>query len=254
MPPFYAPEVLSSQSPTPAVTRPVRGRTSASTNSVTSLWRGKPKSMKPIPEVKLVTLSSRAKVQCSLLYAYTEDEYPSSYCPVFVEDVAISVLTGGETCNVLLSNTTGQESYDGLRSLNYRGPLKRDVILLCAEIGRDDDYTLAAEKWAPEARRFAPNTPYILVGVRCPRDDDEQVKPYNLGEDAVYGKAMARRMGALMYLECDVFTLQGVKQVFDKAIMTALNPPELPAPDKQKKLSRWGRSRSKESSPLTPGI
>lgn len=41
---------------------------------------------------RLVTLSSRAKVQCSLLYAYTEDEYPSSYCPVFVDDIPMSVL------------------------------------------------------------------------------------------------------------------------------------------------------------------
>lgn len=140
------------------------------------------------------------------------------------------------------------------------------------EIGCDDDYTLAAEKWAPEARRFALNTPYILVGVRCPRDGDEKAKPYNLGYDVEYGKAMAKKMGALTYLECDVFSLQGVKQVFDevrisfyhnqrhyanalgKAILTALNPPDPPVLDKQKKASRWGRSKSKDSAPLTSGM
>ncbi|QDS75039.1 hypothetical protein FKW77_006172 [Venturia effusa] len=166
----------------------------------------------------------------------------------------MSVLIGGEPCNVLLSNTTGQESYDGLRSLNYLDPLKRDVILLCAEIGCDDDYALAAEKWAPEARRFAPETPYILVGVRCPKDDGGKVKPYTLGDDVMHGKAMAKKMGAHLYLECDVFTLQGVKEVFDEAIMTALNPPDPPVLDKEKKMSRWGRSKSKDSAPLTSGI
>lgn len=79
-----------------------------------------------------------------------------------------------------------------------------------------EDFTLAAEKWAPEAHRFAANTPYILVGVRCPRNDDEKVKSYNLGDDIVYGKSLTKQMGALMFLECDVFTLQGVKQVFDE--------------------------------------
>lgn len=39
-----------------------------------------------------------------------------------------------------------------------------------------------------------------------------------------------------------------------KAILTALNPPDPPVLDKQKKASRWGRSKSKDSAPLTSGM
>ena len=38
---------------------------------------------------------------------------------------------------------------------------------------------------------------------------------------------LAREMGAVKYVECSAVTMKGVKNVFDEAILAALEPPEM---------------------------
>ena len=61
---------------------------------------------------------------------------------------------------------------------------------------------------------------------------DLRQKVYNNeGTDDVYqivsfmqGKSMAKRIGALKYLECSAMAQEGVKDVFDEAIRAVLKP------------------------------
>lgn len=56
----------------------------------------------------------------------------------------------------------------------------------------------------------------ILVGVKDDGGSDEGGPGPELGEDAEYGRRVAKDIGALMYLECDLVSYNGLKNVFDE--------------------------------------
>lgn len=79
----------------------------------------------------------------------------------------------------------------------------------------------------PEVTTHCPKTPMILVGLKEDLRDDDGIierlaaksqKPITMEQ----GKAMAKGIGAVKYMECSALTQKGLKQVFDEAIRTCL--------------------------------
>jgi small GTP-binding protein len=111
-------------------------------------------------------------------------------------------------------DTARQEDYDRLRPLTYP---QTDVFLIVASIGHRNQYDSAEVKWAPELKYHCPGVPFILVGVKTgPHHDDCEREHPGLGDDVEYGKRVAKKIGALKYLECDMLTPEEVKNVFDE--------------------------------------
>ncbi|XLS93028.1 hypothetical protein HN51_069036 [Arachis hypogaea] len=104
---------------------------------------------------------------------------------------------------------TGQEDYNRLRPLSYRGA---DVFLLAFSLISRASYENVAKKWIPELR----HVPIILVGTKLDLRDDKQF--------------FQDHPGAAL-----ITTVQNVKAVFYAAIKVVLQPP------KQKKKKRKGQ-------------
>jgi small GTP-binding protein len=122
-----------------------------------------------------------------------------------------------------LWDTTGQEDYDRLRPLSY---IESDVSLVCATLGIHEEYKSARDKWAPELKHFCAGNPIILLGIKNP-DGDGEAEPgkiTELGDDLEYGRDIAKEIGAIMYLECDLLTGKGLKETFDQVCHGASNP------------------------------
>lgn len=134
---------------------------------------------------------------------------------------------GGDTVELALWDTAGQEDYDRLRPLSYPDT---DVIIVCYAVDNPDSFQNVAEKWVPEVRHFCPGVPYLLVGTKKDLLTDEDTlhrlmahreKPVTNDQ----GEHLARKIHALAFFEVSAKTREGVSELFIAATKAALRGP-----------------------------
>ncbi|KAL5052985.1 hypothetical protein RYX36_033667 [Vicia faba] len=69
-----------------------------------------------------------------------------------------NVVVNGSTVNLGLWDTAGQEDYNRLRPLSYRGA---DVFILAFSLISKASYENVSKKWIPELKHYAPGVPII---------------------------------------------------------------------------------------------
>ncbi|EOX90797.1 RAC-like GTP binding protein 5 isoform 3, partial [Theobroma cacao] len=82
-----------------------------------------------------------------------------------------NVVVNGSTVNLGLWDTAGQEDYNRLRPLSYRGA---DVFILAFSLISKASYENVSKKWIPELKHYAPGVPIVLVGTKLDLRDDKQ--------------------------------------------------------------------------------
>jgi cell division control protein 42 len=137
-------------------------------------------------------------------------------------------MIGEEPYTLGLFDTAGQEDYDRLRPLSYP---QTDVFLVCFSIVSPSSFENVKQKWFPEVHHHCPGVPCLIVGTQVDlRDDPNTVEKLNrnrqkpVGQDQ--GEKLAKELGAVKYVECSALTQKGLKNVFDEAIIAALDPPQ----------------------------
>ncbi|KAH1220035.1 Rac-like GTP-binding protein RAC1 [Glycine max] len=204
--------------------------------------------------IKCVTVGDGAVGKTCMLISYTSNTFPTvflgsvvltfllellmlakDYVPTVFDNFSANVVVDGSTVNLGLWDTAGQEDYNRLRPLSYRGA---DVFLLAFSLISRASYENVAKKWIPELRHYAPGVPIILVGTKLDLRDDKQFfqdHPGAVPITTAQGEELRKLIGAPVYIECSSKTQQNVKAVFDAAIKVVLQPP------KQKKKKRKGQ-------------
>ncbi|OMH79724.1 Cell division control protein 42 [Zancudomyces culisetae] len=143
------------------------------------------------------------------------------------DNYAVTVMIGDEPYTLGLFDTAGQEDYDRLRPLSYP---QTDVFLVCFSTVSPASFENVREKWIPEIRHHCPGVPCLIVGTQVDlRDDPATIEKLNLQRQRPLtpeqGEKFARDLGAVKYVECSALTQKGLKNVFDEAIVAALEPP-----------------------------
>ncbi|XP_017969592.1 PREDICTED: rac-like GTP-binding protein RAC2 isoform X1 [Theobroma cacao] len=186
--------------------------------------------------IKCVTVGDGAVGKTCLLISYTSNTFPTDYVPTVFDNFSANVMVDGRTVNLGLWDTAGQEDYNRLRPLSYRGA---DVFLLAFSlISRPSYENVSKKKWVPELRHYAPSVPIVLVGTKLDLREDRQFHLDYPGACTIsteQGLELKKQIGALAYMECSSKTQQNVKAVFDAAIKVVLQPPKQ---KRQKKKSR----------------
>ncbi|CAB1351149.1 unnamed protein product [Coregonus sp. 'balchen'] len=152
--------------------------------------------------IKCVVVGDGAVGKTCLLISYTTNKFPSEYVPT--------------------------EDYDRLRPLSYP---QTDVFLVCFSVVSPSSFENVREKWVPEISHHCPRTPFLLVGTQMDlRDDSNTVEKLAKNKQRPLapesGDKLARDLRAVKYVECSALTQRGLKNVFDEAILAALEPPE----------------------------
>uniref|UniRef100_I3KWK0 Cell division control protein 42 homolog n=1 Tax=Oreochromis niloticus TaxID=8128 RepID=I3KWK0_ORENI len=153
------------------------------------------------------------------------------------DNYAVTVMIGGEPYTLGLFDTAGQEDYDRLRPLSYP---QTDVFLVCFSVVSPSSFENVKEKWVPEITHHCPKTPFLLVGTQIDlRDDPSTVEKLAKNKQKPItpetAEKLARDLKAVKYVECSALTQKGLKNVFDEAILAALEPPE---PKKRRKCKK----------------
>ncbi|KAG9158593.1 hypothetical protein Leryth_022354 [Lithospermum erythrorhizon] len=177
--------------------------------------------------VKCVTVGDGAVGKTCMLISYTSNTFPTDYVPTVFDNFSANVVVDGSVVNMGLWDTAGQEDYNRLRPLSYRGA---DVFLLAFSLISKASLENISKKWIPELRHYAPNVPIVLVGTKLDLRDDKQYlsdHSESVSITTAQGEELKKTIGAVGYVECSSKSQQNVKLVFDTAIKVALRPPKL---------------------------
>lgn len=87
--------------------------------------------------------------------------------------------------------------------------------MILISTSKPSHYKSARDTWAPELKHHCPGVPFLLVGIQDPPNDALDTasrKKARLDE----GTKLAREIGAEKYVECELTSQRGVKNVFDE--------------------------------------
>ncbi|KAL5987612.1 Ras-related C3 botulinum toxin substrate 3 [Asimina triloba] len=193
--------------------------------------------------IKCVTVGDGAVGKTCMLISYTSNKFPTDYVPTVFDNFSANVVVEGTTSNLrnFCFFRTGQEDYNRLRPLSYRGA-----------------------DWIPELQHYSPGVPIVLAGTKLDLREDKYYLADHPGlvtvtttqfstSAIVYsihhpdckvfrkhirnkysGEELRKQIGAAYYIECSSKTQQNVKAVFDAAIKVVIQPPSKQKEKKKK--------------------
>lgn len=205
---------------------------------------------------KIVILGDGACGKTSLLNVFTRGYFPQVYEPTVFENYVHDIFIDGQSVQLSLWDTAGQEEFDRLRSLSYSDT---HCIMLCFSIDSPDSLENVQTRWAGEIADHCDGVKLVLVALKCDlrsnedpeeqlQNEDESFNPYSTGgaggsSGNPYGKkrlisydeglAVAKKVGALRYLECSAKKNRGVNEAFSEAARCALNAKPMGANDNE---------------------
>ena len=189
-------------------------------------------------ELKLVITGDGCVGKTCLGIRHAQDMFPDEYIPTVFDNYEVeSVISpgfgppGDKLVSLTVWDTAGSEDYPNLRPLCYP---RANVFLVCKSLCGDGNVEQA---WLPEISHHCPGVPIILVGMKCDLRDPEcqgTVREWKRMHTFDEGVELARRIGAVDYMECSAKTGEGVKELFDEAVEVGyqhwLSPPSKEKP------------------------
>lgn len=183
---------------------------------------------------KIVILGDGACGKTSLLNVFTRGYFPQVYEPTVFENYVHDIFIDGQSIQLSLWDTAGQEEFDRLRSLSYSDT---HCIMLCFSIDLPDSLENVQSKWVGEIADHCEGVKLVLVALKCDlrsteEDHEEEqsqgatTNPYQPQKRLISydeGLAVARKVGAMRYLECLAKKNRGVNEAFLEAARCALN-------------------------------
>jgi Rho family protein len=182
---------------------------------------------------KLVLLGDGACGKTSLLNVFTRGYFPTVYEPTVFENYVHDIFVDNVHIELSLWDTAGQEEFDRLRSLSYDDT---DLIMLCYSVNSKDSLENVESKWVGEIADNCPGVKLVLVALKCDlreQGGDEEGAADNTTPAAQpekrpmisyeQGLEVAKRIGALRYLECSAMRNRGVNEAFTEAARVALS-------------------------------
>ncbi|KAK3594997.1 hypothetical protein CHS0354_003720 [Potamilus streckersoni] len=170
--------------------------------------------------MKCVVVGDGGVGKTSLLLSYTTGGIMTDYVPTCFDTYHVAMHVMDEDYTLCIIDTAGQETYDRLRTLCY---YETDVFIVCFSVEDPDSYENVQSKWVPEIKALRPNTPFVLVGTQTDLRGSV-VDLTNACITTTQGKKLAKKLGAVDFLECSALEGIGLDAVFRRTLMATLAP------------------------------
>ncbi|KIV88328.1 hypothetical protein PV10_08021 [Exophiala mesophila] len=195
---------------------------------------------KKVVQRKLVLLGDGACGKTSLLNVFTRGFFPTVYEPTVFENYVHDIFVDNIHMELSLWDTAGQEEFDRLRSLSYDDT---QAIMLCFSVDNRGSLENVGTKWIQEINEHCPGVKIVLCALKCDlreeaeKEDEEGGEPAGQDQSQSFsqtqqprqsmisyneGLEVARKVGALRYLECSAMRNRGVNEAFTEAARVAL--------------------------------
>ena len=168
--------------------------------------------------------------------------FSEDYVPTVFETYTRDVRIEGETIELGLWDTAGQEGYDRLRPMAYP---HCDCFVICYSVDNPDSLYNVKAKWLPELEHFCPDVPRILVATKKDiRRRTLAIMDILNGSKAPSivsyeeGMCTAALIGASRFLETSALCNDGVREMFYQTARVALEEREKRKEKKGKKNER----------------
>ena len=177
--------------------------------------------------IKCVVVGDGAVGKTCLLISFTTNAFPGEYIPTVFDNYSTNVMYEDQAINLQLWDTAGQEDYKKLRPLSYP---QTDVFIICFSLVSPTSLENVPNMWKPEIIEHCPETPFILVGMKCDLRDEFEEHADEFKQKGMEpipqtrGEQMKKQIGARAYVECSALKQYHLKEVFDEAIKVVLHP------------------------------
>ncbi|XP_076464535.1 cdc42 homolog [Babylonia areolata] len=154
-----------------------------------------------------------------LTLSFTQHLFTHTYTATVFDNYSVPLSVGGEDFVISLFDTAGQSDYESVRAYTYQ---ESEVLVLCFSVCDRESFCSVVSCWLPEIRRHTKRRrPLLLVGTQIdlrtpsPSSSTSQVSTEE-------GRQLAKLIGADCYIECSARSQEGLQQVFEHVVFSAL--------------------------------
>jgi len=182
-------------------------------------------------KVKCVFLgdNSIGKTCLLLQLCYSSNTLSRKQVESFTSAYIANIDVNGKIYQLELWDTESKEDKDAARQRNYP---ETDVFCLCYSIADVESFRNVERRWYKEVKQFAPKAPMVLIGTKLDLRDEHKKRAK--GDDGQRpagmvaqkeAKKMARKIGALKYIECSALKQRGYIEVLNEAVRAVITKP-----------------------------
>lgn len=178
-------------------------------------------------DLKSIFVGDGTVGKTAIITSYLRNDF-SLVTPTVVQTSEIHLVVDEQAFRLQVCDTAGQEDYDRLRGLQYPNT---NVVFICFSLVQGDSFSNVRRKWFPEVRHYLPHTPIVLVGTKLDCRD-----PLNQTHISMkMGKRLARKIGAIAYIECSAAMRKNITAVFDQGVRACMKT----SPTLQRRICRF---------------
>nr|VZI28674.1 unnamed protein product [Spirometra erinaceieuropaei] len=178
------------------------------------------------PHIECVVVGDSKVGKSYLLSRLANRPLKGTYRPTMFDMVPVQVNRAGDTVIVDFWDTPGCHAHEKVRELSYSGA---QIFAICFSVADPDSQSAVTEKWIREIQQCGNKVPFLLVGLQSDLRADVETyrRLQSTGRDfptITETSLMARRIGAVDYVECSAITDIGTDRLLQTLVSAVSKP------------------------------